>query len=661
MKKGGLEDWARSHKRNSAEMLRRQRKVEEMQFYEILNEEGEAALIPAIEDGLFTHLTLDDIKGMLIDRGIGVKFILQHLDVLAPEGYTHDDFARDLLEKGRYRSLILDLPHFSFSRLTHDDIALMLLREHDCITWRYLVRNLDRFTLKYVTQSKIAMYFLGDLERSRNNPRSLSDEFVFKILFECTDLSEQVMLRIIEWGVESDIDTLLQHLDNFSISYHDVAVQKIMKKGYVMNLLGHLRKFVFEDFTYDTIAEAAIEQGKGREFLRLVKKHNEFDLFSDTVQEKLMQYMYAESDPYEGHPWYLTKEKRRHAAILGKFLQGKGSSSELERIGVDKETLPFLNELQKATEEAYRIFLSEVSDSKHIPEQDKVMLLHPESLPFSVKPLIEKVQLLIAQYLVVTAAGNRGDFVESVKDTQVEDVLFMVREGFKMYLSVYEDDIRQYDRLYKALDALRKGEASDPVEIFAGRDGESGYVGRRSEDVGRRRSMGPKARREAKSLGKDGAVHPKYVVYPRTFIEGLTDEAKKEYLKQRAGVDEDSNLVIFDTGFVGSVPEDIKKVLTGNPPDPREVQMFSSSQDPRYRVDGLMEDQDDVVERVESIPSREEKAEDLVQEESGEVRHVAKPASPYDQFIFGMVEQAIGRHYYMKGRLGEKSASITPA
>ena len=122
------------------------------------------------------------------------------------------------------------------------------------------------------------------------------------------------------------------------------------------------------------------------------------------------------------------------------------------------------------------------------------------------------------------------------------------------FVQVLEADTFYYDKLFAEWDAKRIGER-EFQEVFLGRDGVHAYAGRQAQIWARRRKLGMGNDVEGGSL----LEFPTYLVYPRAFIRDLDDEAKKEYIGYHIPNPDVAHY--FDTGFTGTIPEDIMSVL----------------------------------------------------------------------------------------------------
>lgn len=382
-----------------------------------------------------------------------------------------------------------------------------------------------------------------------------------------------------------------------------------------------------------------------------------------------------DADPYEkdSHRW--TPKKAQIAGALANVLKGNTDKEKLEELEINfNETLKYVFEvINSRIESAYDNFKHQLKYFP-IPESDKEAIEHPEKLSIKMTPLLDSIKNLVARFLVqyygVDYINNlsKKEFVDFeiddlgntrfiFFDEQIRTVLF---EGFEKYLNVYRHDIPFYDKLYKEFDDLRQ-DNRNPLEVYLGRDGIYAFQGRRAQDVARRRALGLAGRRQAIDRGDIIEIHPKYIVYPRHFRDNLTPITKKNFLSQE-GIKTDFDPIFYDTGFSGSIPEDIMRIMGfSNEEIDKRIFLLSAS-DPKRRLRNIDENvRDYIVNSIEHNSKLEESAEGLVSDsKTGKIRPIAKPTDPQEQFYYMMIEQAIRRHYYLKERLGDNYIDLLP-
>ena len=362
---------------------------------------------------------------------------------------------------------------------------------------------------------------------------------------------------------------------------------------------------------------------------------------------------FSESDPYENHPWRFDSRQIHLATAVSELMSGKADTKEIEALGLNAEELgPNLAKINAQIDVAYEKFLDGIKTNKNIKEEDKSAFLDPDSVPVRMSPLLDNVKSFIARYLVQTVEGDVTKLA-GLGDVS-KDIDRILQEGFKRYIKIHEVDVPLYDKLYEEFDNLRET-GRYPLEVFLGRDGIYAYIGRRTQDVARRRKLGLGGRKKLKESGEIIEIHPKYTVYPRYFRDNLNYETKKQFLQQE-GISPDADPLFYDTGYTGTIPEQIMRVMDFDQEDiERRIRLLSAPTVHR-RVKGIPENaRSEIIEYIEHNAKLEEVAEGLiVEEKTGKIRHFARPTSPEEQFYFMMVKQAVGRHYWLQEQLHHK-------
>lgn len=375
------------------------------------------------------------------------------------------------------------------------------------------------------------------------------------------------------------------------------------------------------------------------------------------------------SDPYKEHPWLFNSNQTRLTFALIEFSEG----GDMEGMNDDEREVMrgLLKEVDSEVTTSYKKFLDDVRGNINKWGEDGREILDSDSGISKVTlPLLRNVRSFIIRYLVQEYGGNIEEIrtklgskkwlEDKYKDEDYEirgwtnrnglliAIQAMLGEGFDRYKKIIEIDIPLYDKLYTEFDSLR--DLGDyPLEVYLGRDGIYAWIGRRAQDVARRRKMGFKERLRFKEMGEVIAIQPKYVVYPRYFRDNLSYDTKRKFLEQE-GIGQNFDPMFFDTGYTGTIPEQIMKIMGFEPEDiDRRIRLLSAPHAGR-RVKGVSENaRGDIVEYIEHNSKIEESAEGLVvDDKTGKIRRVAKPTSPTEQFYFMMVNQAIARHYWLQ-------------
>ena len=323
----------------------------------------------------------------------------------------------------------------------------------------------------------------------------------------------------------------------------------------------------------------------------------------------------------------------------------------LREVGIDRGRIePLLERVNGKIEAAHQEFLEKVRDpldwrsNLQLTKDQREEILNP---PVRLRPLPDVIRSFVARYLVQMAQG----FGSFASDTLIDGLDSLLEKGFRSYVQAYTVDIPLYDKLYDEYDNLRDA-GRYPLEVYVGRDGIYAWIGRRVQDVARRRKMGREKRMEMKEKGEILEINPKYIVYPRYFRDNMKYEVKRKLLEQE-GVSPDADPLFYDTGYVGTILEQMMRIMEFDEEEIDRRMRLLSAKTASRRVRGIPDNRrDDIVERIEGNAKPEETAEGLiVDKETGKIRHIAKPVPPDQFFNFMMIKQAISRHYWTKDHL----------
>jgi len=359
---------------------------------------------------------------------------------------------------------------------------------------------------------------------------------------------------------------------------------------------------------------------------------------------------FSQTDPYENHPWRFTAKQARLSTTVAKALDGNIEAiKEIRSAGFNLESDGhILSEINNKITDIYTGFLEEVKNNINIKDDDKESLLNPKEGEVKLTLLIDNVRAFVARYLVQKIDG---DFSKFFPNNMLADIEPIIEEGFKRYTKALEVDVPLYDKLYEEFDNLRET-GRNPLEVYLGRDGIYAWIGRRSQDIARRRKIGLGGGKKLREMGEVIVIHPQYTIYPRYFRDNLNYETKRKFLEQE-GISPDADPLFYDTGYVGTIPEQIMKVMDFSDEEIEKRIKLLSAPHAHRRVKGIAENaRHEIVEYIEHNAKTEEAAEGLIlDEKTGKIRHVAKPTSPEEQFNFMMVKQAISRHYWLQEKL----------
>lgn len=329
-------------------------------------------------------------------------------------------------------------------------------------------------------------------------------------------------------------------------------------------------------------------------------------------------------DPFVNDPFRMTAADRHKASVLFTAIHAGNSDTK---------------QVVTALSQGISKFIADISNLDTIPATDKADISGSLKVP-GVRSFRDSLTLLVCNYITLRSKE---------KPLSLKDLQTALDSGFYAYAKTYSSDIPYYDKTFEMFDGKRKG-GRTPLEVYLGRDGMYASLGRRAQDLSRRRRAGTAKRLAAKETGKPMGVKPKYLVYPRFYRDQLTKETKALYLKSQ-GITAESDPVFFDTGYTGTVPEQILDIL-GVAKEGRDerIKMLSARIDAR-RVPGISPSaRDAIVNAIEYNMKPEEPSSGIMIDSMGRINHVAKPTAPEEQFIFGMIRLAIVRHYWLAAR-----------
>lgn len=361
----------------------------------------------------------------------------------------------------------------------------------------------------------------------------------------------------------------------------------------------------------------------------------------DTTESKRKKVGLLSKDPFENHRWRFNKEQRVVAATIQKIMS--------EKTECETELSLELKRTNAIIERAYSTFLQRIESSPVMHEEDKKTLLKPEESGVKMTPLIENLKKYVARYIAQSTQGNLEKITE-IKNVNF-DLFEVITWGLEEYLKMYEVDIPLYDKLYHEFDCLRKNKRY-PMEVYIGRDGIYAWIGRRAQDLARQRKLGLEERKKEKEEGKMVEIHPRYISYSRHIRDAVHTNIKRKFLQQEQ-IQSGGNVFFFDTGYVGTIPEQIMKIMRFDEKEIENRIRLLSAIDPKRLVKGLPGNiPTEKLRHIEDRAKLEGPAAGLVMdEETGEIRHVAVPTSPLQQFQFMLIKQAITRHYWLKEHL----------
>ncbi|KKS08337.1 MAG: hypothetical protein UU62_C0002G0007 [Candidatus Uhrbacteria bacterium GW2011_GWF2_41_40] len=354
---------------------------------------------------------------------------------------------------------------------------------------------------------------------------------------------------------------------------------------------------------------------------------------------------FIQEDPFENHPL----RKIRSSLGLGRVMAEKITPAEAG-LELSAEAIEALREINGILENEHESFLERFDKNSAVSEEDKIALTGQSQSKVKMNNLLPNVRNFVGRYLAQLANGDPEKLSEIII-SQKDSVKRMVQEGYRRYLKIYEVDIPLYDKLYEEFDHWREA-GRYPMEVYLGRDGIYAYIGRRAQDATRRSKVGRKKREQLRSEGEVIEINPKYLVYPRYFRDYINYDTKRAFLEQEQ-ISPDMDPLFYDTGYTGTIPEQIMRVMGFDQTDIEERIRLLSAPSAKRRVKDIPENaRSEIIEYIEHNAKTENTAVGLFQDEkTGKIRHVARPTEPEEQFYFMMIKQAIARHYVVQERL----------
>lgn len=341
-------------------------------------------------------------------------------------------------------------------------------------------------------------------------------------------------------------------------------------------------------------------------------------------------------------PNELTNERAAEAWHLGRLMSGE------EKEGVSDEAKEYLSDVKNK-------IATEVAFVKHQLEgngyvDDARLLDADEAKRIGMVPFETTISKLVSRY-IVQSAGGLEHFLESPSTVDIKELSEAIHKAMDEYLLVYRHDVPLYDKAFDTFDELSKEQVVP--EVYLGRDGVYAFYGRKAQQQALKWEVkdGERVRKEDKETVK---IAPKYLVFPRAYMNNLSQDAQRAYLEQE-GVTKDVDPHFFDTGFKGTIPENILKLmgydeesledhihLVSSDIAGREVSEMRTIASKRgYHLRHRVMD-------IEHSPKATTTSEGLYRDGNGKIRPIEVASTPRDQLIFQTVKQGIWRHYWLK-------------
>ncbi len=314
--------------------------------------------------------------------------------------------------------------------------------------------------------------------------------------------------------------------------------------------------------------------------------------------------------------------------------------SKLLREAEDDDTHKF-NELATVISNRFGGLKSRILHRQEHYDYDDVLGNEPDSPTNALFPTYRR---LVADFIALEFEES-GYSLDNLSQQELKHILVAMSNALSYandkFFDVLGTDVPYYDKLYTEWDAKRLGQ-KDFQEVFLGRDGVYAYMGRRAQLQARKRFLGIKGESHELTM-------PTYLVYPRTFRDSLNPETKSEYLFQNITNPQAAHY--YDTGFTGTIPQDIMRVLGVSEADWDErIRLLSASKRDRtvLGLEGSKDERDQIVNTVEYNVKNESTAQGLYDGDGDALRPYAQPTTAAERLAFGLVQQALHRHYYVR-------------
>ena len=600
--------------------------------------------------------------------------------------------AHKIIDAGYGREVVWRLE--SFTGLDHNEIAHKII---DAGYGRVVAKNLNKFTGLDYNEIAHKFFDTGD------------GHIVIDYLENFTGLEASVACKIID---ASEGQKVIRHLESFTGLDHNEIAHKLIDIGDGRSVAKNLESFTGLDVS---IARKLIDDGYGREVARHLESFTGLDadiahkLIDTGYELQVLQHTHVFSESASEIVLGCIHNIKQSADVAGAVLEhlsDYGMDAAAQSIVLWACTSHYLIAQKVAqldlegfigAEEAsklrahivglrpelrgvkdYNPYADETGDMEHVTSSrpgtkfrkkadraDRRLRLpkteHDRRLSETVQQAYARLQKDIASqygeqyaqemfgmkgddktgYIWITYRRLAADYIAVMGEVGLSEALERAAEAFNQVLRV---DTKYYDKLFAEWDAKRIGER-EFQEVFLGRDGVYAYVARRAQLYARRRRLGM----SSSEAGGPLVEFPEYLVYPRGFRDELDDVAKYEYLRSR--IQNPDAAHYYDTGFTGTIPEDIMRVLRVSKSDrDSRIRLLSTSSRPRtvLGLKGDKPERDQIVNTIERNVKDENTAEGLYFAEDGRLESYSRPTSPGERLDFRMVQLALHRHYYTR-------------
>lgn len=628
--------------------------------------------------GFFGSMDRDELQKKLelcAEWGVLVQY--QHLFPNLTEQYLIDQLSNGreaLLLKNIHKFPSLNIEKLQQDLISQGKVDLILENSH-------IFKNVE---LNKLVEILVSKGHYSDIFSKWYSFRGLPDDSVYKLLNQA-----------INSGAE---DLVVSHISKFSRHPKiNEILDLLIEKNYGLSL--YLRMLQSDNLT-DQIYEK-------------LKKFEHFQLTKEEIDG--VNFKVYSNNPYSEHPWNSENVDLNYVKTLSQMIMGTLSEEETRFLGLDDlESQQALIELRKIIDSEFESFMIDVKNSDSISEIEKLYIFgestkelekiknniirnlaryiyqSTEGDPKKIKLLFTDTEVYLSKFSnesqkvlseeqsVMTQISGNFNFYKNTYGIQMEqrlgntisdrdqhkkelkgmslDFRSLIKKGFEKYISVYRNDVPLYDLAFKEFDELRLT-TDFPKEVYLGRDGIYALIGRRALITHLLRKMGREERKKLYEKIPSHMFNPTYLVYPRFFVENMDPTALKKYLEQY-NVDSSNSPLFFDTGYTGTIPENIMRIIKIDKSEvDSRIKLLSSSNRLRLvrGIYGSRWTNPGIVDLIERNAKVEGAAEGLYLDSStGKLKHIARPLCPEQQFLFAEIKEALERHYWLSQKIGTK-------
>ena len=259
-----------------------------------------------------------------------------------------------------------------------------------------------------------------------------------------------------------------------------------------------------------------------------------------------------------------------------------------------------------------------------------------------IKPFAQQLRYYVARFCAEHVERQEYNGTHDSKQqkylTAFSDAQYQLESVPGHASQLYTVDIPAYTTLYNFFDRQR-GLDDNQLEVYLGRDGIYAYYGRLGEVAARGDTEQVLARNAEVII----PARMLYMVYSRS-IKMDNVEMRRNYIKQH--INENDSPHFYDTGYVGTIPEDIMKILGYSSEEiNKRIHLLNTTYDSR-RVEGLNDNIN--IERIENGPKPENSSQSLRKTKTNKIGYTADISKIEEQFQFLVMRSILIRHFWIK-------------